>query len=108
MKGWLYLAGAIVFEVIGAFGLQKCRQFTALVPSMITIVAYAISFYIASMATKTFAVGALYAYWCAGGIVLTVIVEAIWTKQIPDFPAILGLVFIIIGIVIINLFSKSY
>ena len=47
-----------------------------------------------------------YGLWGAIGIVLIAIVGAIGFKQIPDLPAIIGMILIIAGVLIINLFSK--
>jgi len=35
------------------------------------------------------------------------IVAAVIFKQIPDFPSILGMLLIIVGVAIINIFSKT-
>ena len=47
-----------------------------------------------------------YGIWAALGIVLITIIGALWFKQIPDLPAILGMILIIAGVLVINLFSK--
>ena len=41
---YLYLAAAITFEVIGTSALKASDTFTRLVPSLVTLAAYAVSF----------------------------------------------------------------
>ena len=67
---------------------------------------YAGAFYFLSLSLKQIPVGIAYALWSAIGIVLIAVVGALVYKQIPDLPAIIGFIFIITGVVIINLFSK--
>lgn len=54
-----------------------------------------------------FPIGIAYAIWSAVGIVLISLVGYFVYKQTLDLPAILGIALIIIGVVIINVFSKS-
>ena len=56
---------------------------------------------------KLIPVGIAYAIWAGMGIVLVAIVAAIVFKQIPDAPAILGMLLIISGVVVINVFSET-
>ncbi|MDR3705279.1 MAG: multidrug efflux SMR transporter [Paludibacteraceae bacterium] len=106
MKNYLFLLGAIILETIATSALNKSEQFSRLVPTLITLLGYGLSFFLMSYALKTIPVGIAYAIWSALGIVLIVIVSAIAFKQIPDWPMILGGGLIIAGVVIINLFSK--
>ena len=45
--------------------------------------------------------------WAGMGIVLIASISAVIYKQIPDLPAIIGMAFIVLGVVIINVFSNS-
>lgn len=107
MKNYLFLATAILCETIGTSFLKKTEQFSKPIPTLIFIVAMATSFYLLSFALKGIPVGVAYAIWSAVGIVLISLVSYFAYKQSLDFPAILGISFIVIGVVIINLFSKS-
>lgn len=106
MKDWLFLLGAIVSETIGTTMLKLSDQFTKPIPSIITIVGYLLSFYLLSYALRTLPIGIAYGIWGAVGIALITIIGMIAFKQIPDLPAIIGLVLIIAGVLIINFFSK--
>ncbi len=105
--GYWHLAIAIVAEVIATSALKASGEFTKLVPSIIVIAGYGVAFYFLSLVLKTISVGTAYAIWSGMGIVLIAIVAAIFFKQIPDVPAIIGMALIILGVVIINIFSKT-
>lgn len=107
MKNFLFLAAAIICETIGTSFLKKTEQFTKLFPSIIFIVMMAGAFYFLSLALKGLPIGIAYAIWSAVGIVLISIIGYFAYKQTLDLPALVGIGFIVIGVVIINLFSKS-
>ncbi len=85
----------------------SCEGFTRLLPSIVVIVGYGIAFFFLSLVLKTIPVGIAYAVWSGLGIVIITVIAAILFKQIPDLPAIVGMSFIIAGVVIINLFSNT-
>ncbi|KQX09087.1 multidrug efflux SMR transporter [Flavobacterium sp. Root420] len=107
MKNFFFLGIAIIFEIITTSALKKSEQFTQLIPSIITFIGYFGAFYFLSFAIRTIPVGIAYAIWSGVGIVLITIIGAVFFKQIPDLPAIIGLALIMIGVVIINVFSKT-
>ena len=107
MKNFLFLFFAIIFEIIATSALKKSEEFTRLIPSIITIIGYCGAFYFLSFAIRTIPVGIAYAIWSGVGIVLITIIGALFFKQIPDLPAILGLALIIVGVIVINVFSKT-
>ncbi|UTF60089.1 multidrug efflux SMR transporter [Gilvimarinus sp. DA14] len=104
---WLYLAVAIISEVIGTLALKASDGFSESGPSTICIVGYAIAFYALSLVVKTIPLGIAYAIWAGAGIVLITAAGALWYKQLPDAPALIGMALIVAGVVIINVFSSS-
>lgn len=107
MKSYLFLAAAILCETIGTSFLKKTEQFSKPIPTIIFIGAMAASFYLLSIALKGIPVGIAYAIWSAVGIVFISLVGYFIYRESLDFPALLGIGFIIAGVVIINVFSKS-
>ena len=107
MKNFFFLGIAIIFEIIATSALKKSEQFTQIIPSIITIVGYFAAFYFLSFAIRTIPVGIAYAIWSGVGIVLITIIGDVFFKQIPDLPAIIGVALIMIGVVVINVFSKT-
>ncbi len=104
---YLYLAIAIFAEVIGTSALKASKEFTNLLPSLVVVVGYGIAFYFMSLALRTIPIGITYAIWSGIGIVLIAIAGIFVYKEIPDFPAIIGMGLIILGVVVIHVFSKT-
>lgn len=104
---YLYLALAIVLEVIGSSFLTKSHGFSKLEPSLITIIAFGACFFFLSLALKEMPLGIVYAIWAGAGLVLTALVSVFVFKQSLDLPAFIGIGFILVGVVILNVFSKS-
>ncbi len=105
---YLYFAAAIISEVVATSALKATQEFTKLIPSLIVIFGYCISFYLVTLVLRTVPVGITYAIWAGVGIVLVALVGAILYKQIPDIPAMIGMALIIAGVVIINVYSKTF
>tara|TARA_R110002072_G_scaffold6690_4_gene38328 strand:- start:4359 stop:4691 length:333 start_codon:yes stop_codon:yes gene_type:complete len=107
MPAYLILALAVLAETIGTTALQASQQFTRLWPSVLVVLAYAVSFYLLSMTLKVMPVGVVYALWSGLGIILIAIIGFAVFGQRLDLPAVLGLVLIIAGIGVIHLFSSA-
>ncbi|MHA7774579.1 SMR family transporter [Roseibium sp. M-1] len=104
---YLILAAAIVAEVIATSALARTENFTRLLPTLITVVGYALSFWLLSYPIRVLPTGIVYAVWSGAGIVLITLVAWLVFKQTLDLPAILGLGLIVAGVLVINLFSKA-
>jgi len=107
MQHYIYLSIAIVSEVIATSALKESEGFTRLWPSIVVMVGYAISFYFLSLVLKTIPIGVVYAIWSGAGIALIALVAWVFFGQSLDVPAIIGLLLIIVGVVVLNLFSKT-
>lgn len=106
MKGFIFLLIAIIFETLGTSMLKMSEQFTKLIPSVVVVISYIITFYFLSLSLKTIPVSIAYGIWGGLGIVLITVIGAVFFKQTPDLPAIIGLGLIVAGVVIVNVFSK--
>jgi len=104
---WIFLSIAILAEVIATMSLKHSDGFKNLVPSIIVVVGYGVAFYFLSLVLKSVSIGIAYAIWAGMGIVLVSIFGYFVFKQTLDIPAIIGLSLIIIGVVVINVFSKT-
>jgi small multidrug resistance pump len=107
MSHWLALAIAIIAEVIGTTALKASNEFSRLLPSLIVVVGYGTAFYFMSISMRVLPVGIMYAIWSGMGIVLISVLGWLVYRQTLDTPAMIGLVFIIAGVIIINVFSKT-
>lgn len=107
MKTFAILFFAILSEVIATSSLKYSEGFTKPIPSVIVAVGYGLSFYLLSIALKTMPIGVAYAIWSGVGLVLTVIAGIILWRETLDWAKVTGIVLILAGIVLINVFSKS-
>ncbi|CAB3720468.1 DMT family transporter [Trinickia soli] len=107
MRGssYIWLAVAIVAEVIGTSALRASEGFTRLVPVLVVVAGYGLAFYCLSMTLRTMPVGIVYAIWSGVGIVLITLVAMVLYRQVPDVAALAGLSLIVAGVVVLNLFS---
>ncbi|AZQ64373.1 multidrug efflux SMR transporter [Flammeovirga pectinis] len=104
---WIYLLLAITSEIIATTALKNADGFTKLVPSIVTLVGYTISFFLLSLALKSIPMGIAYAIWSGIGIVAISIIGYVIHQQTLSTPVLIGIGFIIIGVIIINLFSST-
>jgi small multidrug resistance pump len=104
---YLWLAIAIVGEVIATTALKASDQFRRPGPTVLVVGGYLCAFYFLSMTLKSIPVGVVYAIWSGLGVVLVAIAAALLYREVPDRPAVLGMALIIAGVVVINVFSKS-
>ena len=104
---YFYLTIAVIAEVIATSALKSVEGFSKLWPSVIVVAGYGVAFYFLSMTLKSIPVGIAYAIWSGLGITLVSIIGYFFYKQSLDFPAILGLSLILLGVVVINVFSKT-
>jgi small multidrug resistance pump len=104
---WIYLGLAILCELIATSALKASAAFTRLIPSLITMAGYAASFYLLALALREIPLGIAYAIWSGIGIALISLVGALFFKQYLDLPAIIGITLIIIGVIVMNVFSQS-
>lgn len=107
MKTYIFLFLAIISEIIATTALKASEEFTRLWPSIIVIFGYAIAFYFLSLTLRKMDLGIAYAIWSGVGIVLVTALGAVFYKQKPDMPAVIGIILIIVGVIVINLFSKN-
>jgi len=98
---------AILCEVFATSWLPKTAEFTQPVPTVIVLACYIIAFYALSVTVQTMPLGVAYAIWCGAGIVLVTMIGWLVYDQKLDLYAIIGLGLILLGTVIINVFSNS-
>ena len=106
-SGHLYLALAIVAEVVATSALKASEEFTQLVPSTIVVVGYGVAFYCLSVCLRTIPVGIAYAIWSGLGVVLITSLAWVIYGQKLDLAALLGLALIVAGVVTIQVFSTT-
>lgn len=104
---YIYLVIAIISEVIATTALKAADEFSRFWPSVLVVAGYASAFWFLSLTLRTLPVGIVYAIWAGVGVALVAVAGVVIYKQTLDAPAIAGMVLIVAGVVVINLFSKS-
>lgn len=106
-KTYAILALAVIVEVIATTALSRSDSFTRFWPSVVTVIGYALAFWLLSFPLRVMPTGIVYAIWSGMGIVLISAVAWVWYHQKLDTAALIGLGLIIAGVLVVNLFSKS-
>lgn len=107
MRDWLYLLAAIGAEVLATSSLKASAGFTRPLPALVVVLGYLAAFYFLSLALRTIPVGIAYAVWSGLGIVLISAFAWGFFGQKLDLPALAGMALILIGIVVLGVFSQS-
>lgn len=96
---WVTLIIAGIFEIFWAISLKYTDGFTKLIPSLLTIFAMLISFWLLSISLKTLPLGTAYAVWVGIGTIGTVIAGVILFNDSLNLLRIVSIIFIILGII---------
>jgi Membrane transporters of cations and cationic drugs len=105
---YYYLAGAIILEVCGTLLLPVTQNFTRPLQTLGMAVCYLGAFYCLTFAVKVIPIAIVYAIWSGVGVFLIAIFSAFVYRQMLEWPAILGLCFIIAGVGLVNYFSPTH
>lgn len=106
--GYLLLAGAIVFEVFGTTMMKFSNGFSEILPTIACVVGYVLCFFFLGKALEHIELSIAYAVWAGLGIILTVVVALVLFGDTLNAAMVIGIVLIIIGVVVVNLFSSAH
>ena len=104
---YAFLILAVILGVTSNSFAKSAEGFTLLFPSIVTGITIVACMYALSMVMKNVPMGITYASFAGLTIISTVIVGIIRFNQVPNFYSIIGLVFIIIGVLMVNLLGKN-
>ena len=107
ISGYIYLILAIIFGVLSSGYLKTTDNFTNLMPTIFCILTIISCIYCLSKTMNILPVG--FAYASYGGLTITgvTLIGILKYNQIPNIYGILGLVFIIVGVVLLNTLAKA-
>ena len=106
-SSYLFLVLAVFLGVTSNSFAKSAEGFTILFPSIITGITIVACMYVLSIVMKNIPMGITYASFAGLTIIATVVVGIIRFNQIPNLYSIIGLVFIIIGVLLVNLLGKN-
>ena len=103
---YIILILAVVLGTAANGFAKSAEGFTLLFPSVITGITIVACMYALSVVMKNIPIGITYASFAGLTIISTVVVGVIRFNQIPNLYSIIGLVFIIIGVVMVNYLGR--
>ena len=106
-KAYLILLIAVILGTAANGFAKGANGFTLLMPSLLTAITIVGCMFTLSIVMKTIPVGITYASFAGLCIIATTIVGVYKFNQIPDLYTIIGLVFIIVGVLMVNLLGSS-
>ena len=105
IKTYLILIVAIFFEVGGTMLLPVSQNFTKIIPTTTLTVFYLLSFYLITFVVDKIPIAIVYATWSGLGVFTVAILGYLFFKQSLSWQTVLGLFFIVFGVVLVNSFS---
>lgn len=104
---WFQLLIAILAEVIATSALKASNGMTVLPAAILTVAGYAVSFYFLGLAFRSIPLGVAYAVWAGVGIVAVTLIGFFWFGQSIGLWGVLGISLILVGVVILRVFSQA-
>jgi small multidrug resistance pump len=103
MGTYALLLAAIAIEVVATTALKASDGMSKLVPSVIVIVGYVVSFYMVAVILKRMDLGVVYATWSALGTAAIAIIGVVLYDDAMTIWRAAGLIMIIAGVMLLNL-----
>ena len=100
---YLFLGVAVFLGVTSNSFAKSAEGFTLLFPSLITAISIGLCMYALSLVMKNIPMGITYASFAGLTIIATVIVGVVKYNQIPNVYSLIGLLFIVVGVLMVNL-----
>jgi len=107
ITAYFILIAAVVLGTASNGFAKGSQGFTLLIPSMLTALTIVGCMYALSLVMKNIPVGITYASFAGLCIIATVIVGVLKFNQVPNLYSLIGLGFIIIGVLMVNLLGNS-
>ena len=104
---YIILILAVILGTAANGFAKSANGFTLLIPSLLTAMTIVGCMFTLSIVMKTIPVGITYASFAGLCIVATTIVGIYKFNQMPNLYSIVGLVFIIVGVLMVNLLEKN-
>jgi small multidrug resistance pump len=105
MYAYLYLLLAIAGEVIGTSALKASDGMSKILPSIVVVVGYTLTFWSLSIALKTLPVGIAYAIWSGLGIISIILIGIYVFEEEFTLLHLMGTILILAGVSLLMLFT---
>ena len=104
---YLFLGFAVFLGVASNSFAKSAEGFTLLFPSIITAITIVLCMYALSLVMKNIPMGITYASFAGLTIIATVVVGIIRFNQVPNLYSLIGLAFIIVGVLMVYLLGNN-
>ena len=104
---YLFLGIAVFLGVTSNSFAKNAEGFTLLFPSISTAITIVLCMYALSLVMKNIPMGITYASFAGLTIIATIIVGIIRFNQVPNLYSLIGLAFIIVGVLMVNLLGNN-
>ncbi len=99
---WMYLSGAILFEVIGTTLMKFTDGFTRVLPSAGVVFFYAISTVLMTIAVKFIDLSIVYAIWSGVGTAAITLISFWFFNEPLSVVKVISIVLIVAGVIGLN------
>jgi len=107
VTAWLLLAFAIAAEVAGTTALRASDGLSRVVPVLVVVVGYLLSFALLALVLKQLSLGTTYAIWAGVGTVAIAAIGRVVYRDALSATTALGMALVIVGVVVIHLGGAS-
>ena len=107
ITSYVFLIAAVILGTASNIFAKEAEGFTKVFPSILSALTIVLCMYCLSQVMKTISAGYTYATFAGLCIIATTIIGVLRFNQWPNFYAFIGLIFIIIGVVLVNLLGKN-
>ena len=104
---YIFLIAAVILVTASNIFAKEAEGFTKVFPSLLSALTIVLCMYCLSQVMKTISAGYTYATFAGLCIIATTIIGVLRFNQWPNFYAFIGLIFIVIGVVMVNLLGKN-
>ena len=107
ITSYIFLIAAVILGTASNIFAKEAEGFTKVFPSLLSALTIVLCMYCLSQVMKTISAGYTYATFAGLCIIATTIIGVLRFNQWPNFYAFIGLIFIIIGVLLVNLIGKN-
>ena len=107
ITSYVFLIAAVILGTASNIFAKEAEGFTKVFPSILSALTIVLCMYCLSQVMKTISAGYTYATFAGLCIIATTIIGVLRFNQWPNFYAFIGLIFIVIGVVMVNLLGKN-
>ena len=107
MLAWIYLAAAIVTEVVGTVFLRFTDGFTNPLPSIVVLITYAVSLWLTALALRELEISLAYAVWAGVGTAAVAVIGMAALGETVNAFKLASIALVIGGVVGLNLYGAN-